>query len=714
MSTPAPPSGQDARTRNELGGTVYGPSIMARDIRGDVHVHNLTPPAPPPPGLPPSQLPQPVQLTGRTRDLEKMATARASRVIVVTGQPGVGKTSLAIQWGHQVRGDFPDGVLYADLHGYAPDGPASPAEELARFLRALGVGPQHVPADLAELTAMYRSLTVDRRMLVVLDDALTAAQVIPLLPPSPASVAVVTSRSRLGGLVARGARVIQLDRLDDDAALELLARTLGDDRVLAEPYAARELVELCARVPLALCVAGARLAARARWPISELVHALTHERRRLAALALEDDDMAVRPALDVSYQALAPGAARMYRVMGLFTGVRFDSGIAACAATVAPAEAKRLLSVLTNANLLDDAANGQYQFHDLTKVHARELAEQHESEADRAVIVRRMLDWFLASAGAASDVVTPYRSDLNLQLRYAPGEPARFAGPGAALDWLDRELPNVMAAARLAVSQGHHTAAWQISDAMWPLFLYRGHYTERLELDELALTAARAAGDAAGEAKMLNRLGLAVMDLGQPERAQDYYGQALAIWERLGDANRIAGGLRRLGLAAAAGDRPADAIELFARALDGYTRLGATRQAALTLSDLGDMLARAGRLAEAIARLTEAGDLLATEVDPYNQARTLYRLGEVHEQAGDLDAAAGYLQRALYSMRDIGSLKGQADALLALGGLAVRAGRPGEARDRYADARQILISVGSPRLAEVTGILTWLDQPDAP
>jgi tetratricopeptide (TPR) repeat protein len=713
MSTPAPPGGQDDRTRNELGGTVYGPSIMARDIRGDLHVHSLTPPAPPPPSLPPSQLPQPTQLTGRARDLEKMDAARASRVIVLTGQPGVGKSSLAIHWSHLVRKEFPDGILYADLHGYAPDGPASPAEEIARFLRALGVSPQQVPADLAELTALYRSLMADRRMLVVLDDALTAAQVIPLLPPSSASVAVVTGRSRLGGLVARGARVVQLEPLDADAALELLARTMGDDRTLAEPYAARELVELCARVPLALCVAGARLAARARWGLTEMVRALSHERQRLAALALEDD-MAVRPALDVSYQALEPAAARLYRLMGLFTGVRFDSGVAACAATVSAAEARRLLGVLTDANLLDDTANGQYKFHDLTRLHARELVEQHESASDRAVIVRRMLDWFLASAGAASDVVTPYRSDLNLQLRYPPGEPARFAGPGAALDWLDRELPNVMAAARLAVSQGHHRAAWQLSDAMWPLFLYQGHYAERLELDELALTAARAAGDAAGEAKMLGRLGLAVMDLGQPERAQDYYGQALAIWERLGDANRIAGGLRRLGFAAAAGDRPADAIELFARALDGYTRLGATRQAALTLSDLGDMLARAGRLAEAIARLTEAGDLLATAVDPYNQARTLYRLGVVHERAGDLDAAAGYLQRALYSMRDIGSLKGQADALLALGGLAVRAGRPGEARDRYADARQILISVGSPRLAEVTGILTRLDQPDAP
>jgi hypothetical protein len=241
------PGAQDARTWNEIGGTIYGPSVMARDVRGDLHVHHVAPPASHPATPPPSQLPQPTQLTGRARELEKMDTARASRVIVLTGQPGVGKTSLAIHWGHRVRSDFPDGVLYADLHGYAPDGPASPAEELARFLRALGVPPQQVPADLAELTALFRSLMADRGMLVVLDDALTAAQVIPLLPPSSASVAVVTSRSRLGGLVARGARVVQLDPLDADSALELLARTLGDDRVLAEPYAARELVELCAR-----------------------------------------------------------------------------------------------------------------------------------------------------------------------------------------------------------------------------------------------------------------------------------------------------------------------------------------------------------------------------------------------------------------------------------------------------------------------------------
>ena len=307
-----------------------------------------------------------------------MDAARSSRVIVLTGPPGIGKTALAVHWGHARREDFPDGALYEDLHGHAPDGPARPSEVLGRFLRALGVAPHQVPAELAELTALYRSLVIDKQMLVVLDDALTAAQVYPLLPPSAGSVAVVTSRWRLGGLAVYGARVVQLDRLDSDAALELLSRTLGDDRALSDPHAARELVDLCAKVPLAVCVAGARLAARSRWPISEMVQALAQERRRLAALAMEDD-MAVRPALDLSYRSLEPNAARMYQTMGLYPGTRFDSNVAAAAAYVARSEARRLLGVLTDANLLDDAEDGQYRFHDLTRLHAREMAEQLES-----------------------------------------------------------------------------------------------------------------------------------------------------------------------------------------------------------------------------------------------------------------------------------------------------------------------------------------------
>ncbi|HEX4834332.1 MAG TPA: tetratricopeptide repeat protein [Trebonia sp.] len=639
-----------------------------------------------------------------------MDTARASRVIVVTGSPGVGKSALAVSWGHRVRADFPDGVLFADLHGYAPDGPASPGRELGRFLRALGTDPQAVPADLAELTGLYRSLMVDRRMLVVLDDALTTAQVIPLLPSSPASVAVVTSRSRLGGLVARGGRAVQLDRLDADAALELLARTVGEERVGAEPQAARRLVDLCGRLPLAICVAGARLAARTRWPVSEMVQALAHERQRLAALDLEDD-MAIRSALDVSYEALEPAAARLYRILGLFPGTQFDSGVAAAAAAIPQAEARRLLGMLTDVNLLDDAEDGRYRFHDLTRLHARDRCEKREPEVERSVIVRRMLDWFLVTAGAASAAVTPYRHDLSPQVRYAPAESVEFASAGVALDWLDRELPSVIAIVRLAASQRHYAVAWQLADAMWPLFLYRGHYGERLELDQLALAAARDGDDATGQAKMLNRLGLAVMDLGRHVEAREYFEQAITFWERLGDADRLAGGQRRLGLVALAESQPEAAIDLFTRALNGYTELGATRKTALALGDLGTALLQASRPGEAIARLQEAGTLLAQVIDPYSQARVVYRIGLAHEQAGDLPAATAFLRRGLRAMRDIGSPKGEADGLIALAGLALRAGQRGEARELLTDARRILVSAGSPRVAEVTESLAQLGEP---
>jgi tetratricopeptide (TPR) repeat protein len=642
-----------------------------------------------------------------------MDAARTSRVIVLTGPPGIGKTALAVHWGHGIRKDFPDGALYEDLHGHAPDGPARPGEVLGRFLRALGVTPHQVPAELAELTALYRSLVIDKRMLVVLDDALTAAQVYPLLPPSAGSVAVVTSRWRLAALAANGARVIQLDRLDSDAALELLTRTVGDDRVLSDPHAARELVDLCARVPLAVCVAGARLAARSRWPVSEMVQALAHERRRLAALAMEDD-MAVRPALDLSYQALEAAAARMYRTMGLYPGTRFDSSVAAAAAYVPRTEARRLLGVLTDANLLDDAENGRYRFHDLTRLHAREMAEQHDSGTDRGLVVRRMLDWFLATVTSAGQAVTPYRHDQPRDVRYPPDEPVRFIDASSALEWLDKELPNVLAAARFAVSQDLPDIAWQLADAMWPLFLYRGRYVERLEFDQLGLAAARDSGDALGEAKMLNRIGLAVMNRGRFDEAEQYFRQAMSLWERIGDRNRFAGSLRRLGFLAAAQDRPDAAIGWFSQALAAYRELGSPRRIALTLSDLADVLTGAGRPAEALIALAEAGSLLSDTSDPYNQARVLIRLGRAHEETGDLAAAADHLQQALRAMQEIGSSRGEADARQALGGLAERAGRLAEARRHYAEAEKILITLGSPQAAQLRERMTRLaDQGEA-
>jgi tetratricopeptide (TPR) repeat protein len=703
------------RTSNEVGGVVHGPSVQARDIRGDVHIHQPTAP----PRLtslpPPSQLPPPVPLMGRDADLQAMDVARRSRVVLLTGPPGVGKTALAVNWAHMVRADFPDGVLLADLRGHAADGPGTVSEALGRFLRALGIDTRQAPTDLAELTGLYRSIMIDKQMLVILDDALTAAQVSPLLPSCPASVAVVTSRQRLSSLVARGAQVIQLDRLDADAALELLGRTIGSERALAEGPAARALVELCGGLPLALCIAGARLAARSRWPVSEMVEAMIHERERLAALTMEED-MPVRTALDLSYGALPAEAARLYRLMGLFPGTHFDSGVAAAAMAIPRANAKRLLGLLTDANLLDDAAGGQYRFHDLTRLHARETADQREPQAAQEEAIRRMLDWFLVAARSASVTVLPYRedSDLTLDIRYEPAEPLQFASSGTAIDWLDRELPNVLAAVRLAVRYRQWQAAWQLADVMWPVFLYRGRHAERLEFDRLGLDAARAGSDALGEAKMLYRIGVAVMDDGQFDQAETYIRQAMTAWQRLGRRDRMAGSLRRLGYVAMARRRPGEATDWFAQALAAYREVGDDRHIAVTLSNLGDALIETDRPQEAIGALDEARSLLANFPDPHSQGNALTRLGRAHERAGHTETAASYLREALQIMREIGSARGEADALVALGDLDGRAGRDDEARTRYAEAQRVLVSLGSPEESRIRERLAQLDQPDQP
>jgi tetratricopeptide (TPR) repeat protein len=702
--------GNSGDTRNKVGGVVFGAAVMARDITGGVHVHQPALRLPPP-----NQLPLPIRLTGRAASIRAMDAARESGVILLTGSPGVGKTALAVNWGHSVRGDYPDGTLFADLHGHAPDGPASTREVLGRFLRALGVDPRLTPSDLAELTDLYRSIMADKRMLVVLDDALTVALVTPLLPSSPESLAVVTSRLRLGGLAVRGARVIHIDRLEKDAAFELLSRIIGDDRTQAAPQVAHELIELCGRLPLAVCVAGARLAARSKWPISEMVEAMTLERERLAALRMEDD-MAVRSALDISYRGLSTEAARMYRMMGLFPGTHFDSWVAAATTAVPRAEAKRLLGMLTDANLLDDVSGGQYRFHELIRLHAREMADRHESAAAREEAFRRIIDWFLATAGSASLMVTPYRKDTDLviDIRFQPAEPLRFASVGTALEWLDRELPNVLVVGRLAVDNREWAAAWQLADAMWPVFLYRGRQAERLEFDNLGLRAAREGNDPLGEAKMLYRIGTAVIDVGEFDLAESYIEQALSAWRRLGQPDRVAGSLRRLGYVAMARGRPGDAADWFSQALAGYRKLGDDRHIAATLSNLGDALIETGRLQDAMSVLHEASAILGNFPDPHSQGRALTRLGRAYGRAGQPDLAEGHLDEALRIMREAGSARGEADALIALGDLANSTGRRDEARTRYTEAQRILVGLGSPEDTQVRDRLTRLDQPDHP
>lgn len=701
--------GRDEVVRSEISGAVYGPSVQARDIHGEVYVHREQPRPPRP-----SQLPPPIRLAGRDGELaalDEMCSAAEDvpAVVVVTGPAGIGKTALGVNWAHASRSRFPDGQIFADLRGHAPDGPASPADVLAQFLRALGVEPEQVPADLAELTAMYRSLTAERRIVAVLDDAVSAAQVAPLLPASLQSVTVVTGRWRLAALLVRGARALTLGRLADEAGVELLARTVGEERVLREPEPARELVGLCAGLPLAVCVAGARLAARPAWSIGEMVGALAEERRRLEVLAV-DEEVAVPAALDVSYRALDVQVARAYRLTALWPGPTFESGVAAAAANVGVAEARRLLGVLADANLLEDVPPTAYRFHDLVRLHARERVEREEAEPARDAAARRMLDWYLDTARAAAELILPYRQGPPCDVQSVPPEREDFRDAGEALDWLDRERGNLFAAARHALDRGLPRTAYQLVSALWPLFLRRGLYRERLDFEGIGLDAARRSGDPEAEARMLDRVGLALYELERFDEASDFMSRALTLWRRLEDRHRQASSLRRLGFVAVAGNRLDEAIDSFTGALEAHRALGETRAAALARIDLGDALTRAGRPEEAISRLRGTPALLAEVPDHYNRARALAKLGRAHGLTGELADAADLLHRALRLMRELGSPPGEAEVLETLGELAERAGQPGEARQHYEGALDILTRLDAPRAARLRGRLDGLDQ----
>ena len=687
-----PGSPEQARGHiNELSEHVSGVAVQARDVFGGIHIHE-TKNAPPIP----QQLPRPGPLVNRAASLAALSDGTpGDGVAIVSGPAGIGKTAVALHWAHSQLTHFPDGQLFMDLQGHSATGPVRPVEALGRFIRAFGIPDAAVPVELAERAALFRSVTARRRLLIVLDDAYSAAQVTPLLPGTDGSAVVVTSRWRLAGLVMRGAHGVQLDPLTQDAALELLGISLGVERIRRDLKMAKKLVEQCGCSPMAVSIAAARLATRPGWSLSRMVRALAHERQRLTVLSAQDagDDMTIRAALALSYQNLPEPAQRLYRMLGLHPGGVFDSRMAAALADVPVLVAEEGLDLLAEANLLDDLPHHRYRFQNLVRLHALELAEENEPETERRDGIRRLTEWMVTAALAASRIIAPYRRLT--EPGYDVVEPPRFDRATDALDWLDDEFGNLRALARTATEHGLHRQAWLLVDASWPLFLHRGHHVERLDFDRTGLAAARAAGDQVAEAKMLNRTGLTLRQLGQFDQAAGEFTAALELWQRLGHAARVASTRRRLALLELDRGEVDAAAAQFRAALDVFRSIDDERRTALTLCDLGATLIEAGGTAEAVTALTEAGRILATTPDPYNKARASILLGQAHARAADPAGAVDAVEQGLAIMRDIGSAIGEADALHVLGDLAREAGRTEDARRLYTDARRILAETGA-------------------
>ncbi len=579
-------------------------------------------------------------------------------VCVVTGMAGVGKTALAVHWAQRVSDRFPDGQLYVNLRGYAATPPATPAEALSGFLRALGVLPERLPDDPAQAAAQYRSLLAGKRVLVLLDDARSAGQVRPLLPGGHGCLVLVTSRDSLGGLVVRdGARHLTLDVLDRDDALELLTAVLGAKRVRSEPEAAASLVDLCARLPLALRIVTGRLLIHPARRLADEVADLSCD-ERLAALAVHgDEESVVRVVFERSYAAASADSRRLFRLLGLVPLRDLTATTAAALVNATPAHTADLLDELANAHLLTRPSPGRFGLHDLLGLYAAERVGQDEPAADRAEAARRLLLRLLTDADAADRLLNPNR--IRLPLPSDSPDPVVHEDHGAALSWLDAECANLVTAVRYAAQHGPRAAAWLLASTL------RGHHELRMRTQDwrdvamLGLGAAEAEGD--DRARALVHLSLA------------------GLHERLGDY-RLAGlqSGRALVLARRAGWRAAEGV---------------------ALSELGILYRHAGRLEKATVYATEALEVArGVEWLPLLAGR-LMSLGNLRAEAGDLGGAAELYSEVLPLFRQIGTHTGEAIALANLGECRVALGHPDEAVAYFTAASQLNREVGHRSLA---------------
>jgi hypothetical protein len=421
----------------------------------------------------------------------------AVRIVAVCGRAGVGKSSLAVRVAHRLDAAFPDGQLYANLA--AGDGDSSAPRLLTRFLRALGVEESSIPKDFAERVGMYRSRLASKRVLLLLDNVTTEEQILPLLPGSPTCAVIVTCRFRLGGL--SGWHRAEVGPFDFDDAIQLLGRIVGEERVWAEWQDAVKLVDLCGGLPLALRIAGARLASRPKWRIGSLVRRLTDETRRLDEFTHQG--LALRSTMDSAYASLSRQAQRLVRLCTLMPGLSFPGWTAAALLDADPQEAEKLLESLVDAQMLDhaehpDTSLPQYLLHDLTRLYAHEQLILNESQEDQRAAVDRVLRGWLAL------VEQNHRGTHNGNLpgvRVDKPRDGAWGSKGSLVEadtvrWARPERSSLIAAIQLAADAGFADLCWELALASAAIFERGGHLDEWNEITQVALAAAEGAGAA--------------------------------------------------------------------------------------------------------------------------------------------------------------------------------------------------------------------------
>ncbi|ADD43629.1 AfsR/SARP family transcriptional regulator [Stackebrandtia nassauensis] len=662
----------------------------------------------------PAQLPAPISaLAGREAEIEELTRAdtpgRRGLVRAVDGMAGVGKSTLAIAAAHRLAPRYPDGQLFADLRGFTPGvEPSQPGEVLGRLLEGLGVTGDRLPHDTEARAGLWRGMSRGKRILLLLDNAVDANQLRPLLPADPGCLAIVTSRRRLTDL--DDVRNLTLDVLPKPAAVQLFTNVVGASR-LSDQEALDEVLASCGGLPLALRLTASRFRDRPSWTLSQLAERLRRDRPEV----LSSDGVA--SAFGIAYERLSDERRRLFRRLSLHPGV--DIGSAAAAALAESGDAENELEALVDTHLLLSPDFGRYRFHDLMRRYAESLVTDTEPAADREAALRRLTDHYLGSTRNAVEAagLAPALPTTGLASGSGaadPGEPSghaeaeTFPDAASALSWLDTERANLVAVTRRAAEHGWTDHVVALATLLARYLSAGTHAGEELTVHRLAARMAAERGDTPAQAIAWHHLGGTYLALGQRDKALAYYGEALVVFQETGDDRAEAVARHAVANALDMGDQLVESLEHRERALELATKTADAVGQCRAHLGLAISLRRLGRYPASGEHCQRALDIAVEAGHHAYHAAAHEHLGHLRLACREYPAAVEAFEQALDRYRDSGNRRGEYQSLNGLGRSLCALGEIDAALEHQRQAMDIVRDTDDPN-AKLEGHL-WLGE----
>lgn len=537
--------------------------------------------------------------TGREEPLRVLTEAAFSeggaQVCVITGSGGEGKTTTAVRFGYEAGERYPDGQLFIDLYGYTSNKePLDPASALGALLRAVGISPEAVPESLEERSALWRATLMGRKVLLILDNAASYAQVSPLLSSSPGSTTLITTRNELSGL--SGARFVSLGMFDERTSLEFFVRNLGEERVRRESEQAREIARICGGLPLALRVIAGRMLSRPKWSFSHVARRLGEHNRKMRELRVEGQS--VESAINLSFQSLNQDQQTAFLRLGLMIGNTVDLAGAAALLDMSVEDADDILQELVGVCLLDELQGDVYRLHDLIRAFAGERVIAVSSAEEVASTRRRLADCYLATAQHAADLLAPRAHQDEDEV--GSGYRTELSGRKDAENWFSLHQENLAETIEYFASNDNGDRAWRMAEAVWRFYAMHGNMALLLSSHERVLRISSQQGNQRGRAVTLIGLGIAHYISGRFDEALEYLSEARDLLESIGDDRGIIRALANLGMVYERVGRLADSGEAIQGVLAFAEKLGDTQLEAMQWNNLAVLRHALGEYQEAL------------------------------------------------------------------------------------------------------------------